>query len=257
MADSDRRPTERFSQRVDNYQRFRPGYPDAVVELLARRIRLTPDWRIADVGSGTGISSEVFLRHGNIVFGVEPNRQMREAAERQLASYERFHSVEGAAEATTLPDNSVDCVVAAQAFHWFAVEAAREEFRRILKPAGWTVLVWNTRRTEGTPFLRAYEELLLEFGTDYQQVRHDRLGARELSELYAPANFQSQSLENSQHLHFEGLRGRLLSSSYVPGPTEPGCVAMLASLARLFERYARDGRVRLQYDVQVVFGRLG
>jgi SAM-dependent methyltransferase len=257
MADCDRRPTERFSQRVDNYLRFRPGYPDAVVELQSRHIGLTPDWRIADVGSGTGISAEMFLRHGNTVFGVEPNREMREAAERQLASYERFHSVEGAAEATTLTDNSVDCVVAAQAFHWFAVDAARTEFRRILSPRGWAVLVWNTRRTEGAPFLRAYEDLLLEFGTDYQQVRHDRLGARELSDFYAPAKFQSQLLENSQHLNFEGLRGRLLSSSYVPGPAEPGYEAMLQSLARLFERYAQDGRVWLQYDVQVVFGRLG
>ena len=149
-------PTARFSNRVDDYVRYRPSYPAGVLEILRAEVGLTPASIIADVGSGTGISAELFLRNGNTVYAVEPNDAMRHAAERLLGGYHAFHSVNGRAEATTLPDASIDLSLAAQAFHWFDVPKARAEWQRILRPDGWAVLVWNTRRTDTSPFLRAF-----------------------------------------------------------------------------------------------------
>src|SRR4051794_14847949 len=158
--------TERFSNRVENYIRFRPSYPQAVIEVLRRNCQLTKTAAIADIGSGTGILAEMFLRNGNLVYGVEPNRQMREAGERSLRGYERFQSIDATAEETRLPSMSVDFVIAGQAFHWFDQGQAQREFKRILKPEGWVALVWNERREDSTPFAKEYERLLRNYGTD-------------------------------------------------------------------------------------------
>ena len=166
-------PTQRFSARVENYIRYRPSYPPQVLETLRSECGLTASSAIADIASGTGIFTRLLLENGNRVYGVEPNRDMREAAERLLADFRGFSSVTGTAEATTLPDQSVDFATAAQAAHWFDLAKARREFERILKPAGWAVLIWNERSTDSTPFLREYEALLLEYGTDYEMVRHE------------------------------------------------------------------------------------
>src|SRR6476469_8499971 len=138
--------TKRFSSRVENYIKYRPSYPPTVIDILTEHCQLTPAAVMADIGSGTGLLTELFLKHGNRVFGVEPNRAMREAGERLLAGYSNFTSVDGVAEATTLPDHSVAFVTAGQAFHWFDVAKTRQEFIRILQPQGWAVLVWNVRQ---------------------------------------------------------------------------------------------------------------
>ncbi|MGB6676929.1 MAG: class I SAM-dependent methyltransferase, partial [Terriglobales bacterium] len=160
--------TQRFSSRVDNYVRYRPGYPCEVLNLLKKDCDLATESVIADIASGTGIFTQMLLDNGNRAFGVEPNAEMRRAGEAFLQSYPRFTSIAGTAEATTLPERSVEIVTAAQAAHWFDREKAQREFIRILKPGGWCVLLWNERRTDSTHFLREYEQLLLTYGTDYE-----------------------------------------------------------------------------------------
>src|SRR5437870_2796600 len=150
------RPKERFSRRVENYVKYRPGYPGAVLDWLRQHCGLTADWVIADIGSGTGFLAELFLKNGNRVFGTEPNSEMRAAGETLLKKYSRFVSVDGSAEATGLDSSSVDLITAGQAFHWFDRPRARQEFERILKPGGWAALVWNERLIN-TPFLVAYD----------------------------------------------------------------------------------------------------
>jgi len=248
-------PTQRFSSRVDNYVRYRPGYPLEVLCLLKNECGLTPDSVIADIASGTGLFTRLLLENGNRVFGVEPNADMRGAGEQFLAQYPHFTSVAGTAEATTLPDQSVELVTAAQAAHWFDRAKARREFLRILKPQGWTVLLWNERRTDSTPFLRDYEQLLLSYGTDYQEVRHERTTA-EISDFFAPAPFQSSELEMRQELDYSALEGRLLSSSYTPGPDHPTYESMLRELRRMFDAHRVNGRVTLEYNTLVYYGRL-
>jgi ubiquinone/menaquinone biosynthesis C-methylase UbiE len=246
--------TRRFSDRVENYVRYRPGYPPGVLDVLREGTGLTPGSVVADVGSGTGISSTLFLGNGNPVLAVEPNAEMRAAAEARLGGVPGFRSIVGTAEATTLPDASVDQVVAGQAFHWFDPRLARREFARILRPGGWVVLIWNVRRTDATPFLREYEALLQRYGTDYARVRHENVGPAVLGAFYDGGSYGTRSLPNEQRFDLEALTGRLLSSSYTPTPDDPGFRPMLEELARIFERHAREGTVRFEYDTVIHFG---
>jgi SAM-dependent methyltransferase len=248
--------TQRFSSRVENYVRYRPGYPPEALELLKSECGLTPDSVIADIASGTGIFTRMLAENGNRVFGVEPNDEMRRAGERLLESYSGFTSIAGTAEATTLPDDSMDIVTAAQAAHWFDREKARREFIRILKPGGWLVLLWNERRTDSTPFLREYEHLLLAYGTDYREVRHERTTA-EIADFFSPSPFRSSTLEMRQELDYAGLKGRLLSSSYTPTSDNANYDAMLRELRRIFDAHQIDDRVSLDYNTLVYYGRLG
>ena len=178
-------PTKRFSNRVENYLKYRPRYPSEIIALLEKDCALTRDSVIADVGSGTGFLSELFLRQGNRVLGVEPNAEMRAAGERLLADYPNFVSIDATAEATTLPDSSVDFVTAGQAFHWFDREKTHREFHRILKPDGWVVIVWNTFPTGRSPLVKAYDDVLVRYGTDYREVAKE-IGI-ELIDLQMPA----------------------------------------------------------------------
>ena len=246
-------PTQRFSSRVDNYVRYRPGYPAEVLALLEEQCGLTPDTVVADIASGTGLWTRLLLENGNPVFGVEPNQDMRNAGEEFLRAYPRFTSVAGTAEATTLPDRSVDIVTAAQAAHWFDPPRARREFVRILKPGGWTILLWNERLTGSTPFLRAYEQLLLDFGTDYKEVRHERTTA-EIHGFFAPSTYQEAVFKYRQEFDYEGLEGRLLSSSYTPQPDHAKYAPMLQALRRIFDQHQRSGQVHFDYNTRVFYG---
>lgn len=247
---------ERFSTRVDNYARHRPGYPREILGLLERECGLTSHSVVADIGSGTGIFSEIFLEHGNEVHAVEPNEEMRASAEREHTRHAKFHSVAGSAEATNLRDASVDIIAAAQAFHWFQPTAARREFRRVLRPHGFAVILWNNRKNSGTAFLEVYEGLLQRFGTDYADVRHRWHNERNLSEFFGTHAMKTTTFPNHQLHDWEGLKGRLLSSSYTPDAGQPGYGPMLAELERIFSEHQRDGRVLMEYEVQVFHGRL-
>jgi len=248
--------TSRFSDRVENYARYRPGYPPEVLQELKAECGLTPTHVVADIASGTGIWTRMLLENGNPVFGIEPNREMREAAERLLAAFPRFTSVAGTAEATMLADQSVDFVTAAQAAHWFDRERARREFVRILRPGGWLVLLWNERLTDSTTFLRDYERLLLTYGTDYQDIRHEHTTSV-INEFFDPEPFQERVFEMQQQFDYAGVEGRLLSSSYAPGREHPRQAPMLSELRRIFDACAVDGRVTFEYKTRLYFGRLG
>jgi ubiquinone/menaquinone biosynthesis C-methylase UbiE len=248
-------PVKRFSTRADNYAKYRPGYPAGVIDILNESCGLREASIIADVGSGTGIITELFLKNGNRVFAIEPNAAMRAIAERLLIAYPKFVSVDGSAEATILAQQSVDFVVAAQAFHWFDRRQARLEFLRILKPNGWVVLIWNERRLDSTPFLRAYEDLLLRYGTDYQKVRHENI-ASEIADFFGPSGFQLMNLENYQHFDFDSLKGRVLSSSYTPEPAHPNFEPLLSELQEIFGANQKDGTVSFEYETKVYYGHL-
>jgi SAM-dependent methyltransferase len=243
-------PTQRFSARVEDYARYRPSYPSGIASLLSRECGLTKDSRIADVGSGTGLLSRLFLDFGCEVIGVEPNPEMRHAAERLLADRASFHSVDGRAEATTLPGRSVDFVTAAQAFHWFEPEQTRAEFRRLLRPGGWVVLVWNERR-HASGFMAGYEQLVARYGPERPRVTE-----QELVRFFGGSAWRLEKLANQQQFDLDGLRGRFLSSSYAPLPATPDYESLMDDLGRLFAEHQIDSRVTLLYETEVYFGRL-
>jgi len=226
-----------------------------VWDVLVKAVGLHAGSVIADIGSGTGISSRLFLDRGCMVYGIEPNAAMRTAGERELASLPQFSSRDGTAEATGLPAASVDLVIAAQAFHWFDADAARQEFARITRGEGWCALIWNTRRLDSTPFLRAYESLLHRYGTDYAQVQQRTIAPARLDAFFN-AGYETHRLYNEQQFDLDGLRGRVLSSSYTPGPDHPRHAEMLVALEELFAKHLQNGVVTFQYDTEVYVGRL-
>jgi SAM-dependent methyltransferase len=248
-------PTKRFSNRVKNYLKYRPRYPTEIISLLEKDCALTRGSVFADVGSGTGFLSELFLRNGNRVLGVEPNAEMRAAGERLLADYSNFISVDATAEDTTLPDLSVDFITAGQAFHWFDRGRARLEFQRILKPEGWVVIVWNTFPTGRSVLVKAYDDVLVRYGTDYREVAkeiEDSGIERFFSGAYNRARFDFE-----QTFDWEGFKGRLLSASYAPNADSADYGPMLDDLRQVFDSHQKDGTVVFDYDTVVYYGQLG
>jgi SAM-dependent methyltransferase len=260
MSEGAGEPTQRFSDRVGFCLRARPRYPSGLIPFLAGKTGLTPMWRVADVGSGTGFFSEPFLINGNEVVGIEPNAPMREAAEQSMGKrYTTFQSRAGTAEETGLPDASVDLAAAAQAFHWFDHVAARREFTRILKPAGWTVLVWNNRRQDDA-FSDEYEQIVLRHAVDHAAIRkrHEHAASDALLNAFFGSRdaWKRGRLRNSQTMDLVALRDRLLSSSYVPLDGDPRFAPMIGELESLFARHQRDGTVRFEYDTDIYYGRM-
>ncbi len=247
---------QRFSNRVADYVRYRPTYPPAVLDLLRTECSLLASHVIADIGSGTGILSKLFLENGNRVVGIEPNQEMRHAGEEFLSSFREFVSVSASAEASTLGDSAIDFITAAQAFHWFDPQAARREFARILKPGGWVVILWNDRRMEEAPLTSEYEGLLERFGLDYKRVKDAYPERADIESFFAGGVFSTRDLPNNQTLDWEGFRGRLRSSSFAPTEGHPNYAQMMVELERVFRAHQHDGFVRMEYFTRVYFGRL-
>jgi len=246
---------ERFSNRVENYVKYRPDYPPEVLDLFRREMNLQTDSVVADIGSGTGISAKMFLENGNPVFGIEPNAAMRDAAEEFLKEFPHFKSVNGTAENTNLPDGSVDFVIAAQAFHWFDKTETLKEFTRILRAKGFVALMWNERQLDSTTFLRDYERLLIEFGTDYETVRHENITKETLQDFFR-TDFKQKTFSNVQAVDFEGLKGRMLSSSYIPSEENPRYGEMIKTLERLFTKYQKNDTIHILYDTNLFYGQI-
>ncbi len=256
MTMTDLNSTGRFSDRVADYVRYRPDYPVAMLEWLQRTYGVNPHWLVADVGAGTGISSKLFLDGGYRVIAVEPNEPMRKAAEQWLGDNERFRTIEGHATATRLDDASVDLVTVAQAFHWFDQAATREEFQRILKPSGLVAIVWNSRRLVGTPFLEGYEALLREYGTDYTSVAERYGDEPQMRAWFGIGYLGMGRFDHGQLLDFDGVRGRLMSSSYAPREGHPQHEPMMRALRELFDSCAVDGHISFDYDTVIYVGTL-
>jgi SAM-dependent methyltransferase len=256
MDKSHLNPTIRFSNRAENYVKYRPHYPDKIIDYLKTKEVLKSDSVISDIGSGTGFSSELFLKNGNIVYGIEPNKEMRKEGEKYLSLFRNFVSVNGSAENTTLKPKSIDIITAGQAFHWFDFPKAKKEFKRISKPGAFLVLIWNKRKFNESGLNRDYENLLIEFGTDYKEVAHRSITKNDYDNFfegkYITANFY-----NEQLLDFTGLKGRLLSSSYVPDESKPVYSAMIKELKMIFIKYSIKGKVLIQYTTGIYYGKIG
>jgi len=247
---------QRFSSRVDDYARYRPGYPRVIADLLQSRCGLAPGATVADVGAGTGVFSRCLLAAGWLVSAVEPNAAMRTRAERDLSSNPRFRSVDGSAEMTTLADRSIDLVTAAQAFHWFDPIAVGTEWRRILRPPGWAALIWNERDRRYSRFGRDYHALLLEYATDAKLVDREHDQPPRIAQLFRDQPYRLETLSYRQVLEFEGLKGRLMSSSYAPQSGDPRHAPMIEALRALFQQHQLDGGVTFEYETRVYLGTL-
>ena len=247
--------TLRFSNRVENYVKYRPGYPTEIIDFLKAECNLYKESIIADIGSGTGISAKLFLNCGNKVFGVEPNNEMRSAAEEILKEYENFISIVGTAENSGLKDKSVDFIICGQAFHWFDREKSKKEFKRILKNDGYVILIWNSRISK-PGFMVDYENLLQKFGTDYENVNHDNIDESVIKNFFSPSEYNVMNFPNYQEFDLAGLKGRLLSSSYVPLQDSPVFEDMISESENIFMKNNVNGKVKMEYGTVVYYGKL-
>ncbi len=246
--------TQRFGPRAAAYARARPGYPDTAIGELLRALGIGAGAHVVDLGSGTGLSSEAFLRAQMRVTGVEPNEAMRSRSLQRLARYPGFCAVDGRAEASGLPDRCADLVVAAQAFHWFDPAAARTEVLRIGAAPAHAALIWNDRRTEGSEFLRGYEELLLRLGRDYLEVRDRQQRPDGIERFFGNHRWRTIHAVHADELDFEMLADRLNSASYVPAPGDPRYGPMMQDLRALFDATALAGRVSMEFETRIHFG---
>ena len=237
-----------------DYVRFRPHYPRELLDWLNATVGFTAAWRVADIGSGTGIFSRLLLENGNDVQAVEPNDGMREEAEASLAVFSNFHSVNATAEATTLADHSVDLVTAAQAFHWFDPIATKREFHRILKPGGWVLVVFNTRVVDANAFSIGYEELLRTRAVDYTRVDHRLVDAGRLGAFFGA--YEEWHHRWIKRHDVDGVVGLSGSSSYTPTRDHPAHDAFYAALRELFAAHAHDGHVEILYETEAYLGRV-
>ncbi len=240
--------TTRFSDRVDDYIRYRPGYPEQIIGILSQEIGLNQNSIVADIGSGTGISSNLFLLNGNKVFAVEPNKEMREAAELIYAINSNFISVNGTAEKTNLEELSVDIIFSAQAFHWFNSNDSKKEFNRIMKPYGHIVLVWNVRK-EYDGFQKDYE-LILKSIPEYNDVTHKNITDEQILKFFAPKPMGKLTLPNCQAFDLNGLKGRLKSSSYCPKKGNE-YERIMRQIERLFYNFEKEGLIKFEYETNI------
>lgn len=244
---------QRFSNRVDTYVKYRPDYPMAVFEYMVDKLGVSTTDVVADIGSGTGKFTVDLLSRGYTVLAVEPNAEMRQAAEQLLSEEPGFRSIAASAEATTLDADSVDWIVSAQAFHWFDAAACRQEFRRILRPEGQVILIWNKRHAEKSEFLVRYEQLLKTYGEQYEKLQHRKVGSEELREFYGAA-FEKVEFPHEQRFDLEGLKGRAMSSSYVPLPGDPNYAPLMEELNELFHANEQGGFICFEYTTEVYSG---
>jgi len=244
--------TLRFSERVKDYLKYRPGYPKEIVDYLRSEANLKKTFVIADVGSGTGNFTELFLKNGNVVYAIEPNEKMRKVAEKRFKKFPNFISIDGTAEDTKLPDNSVHFVVSAQAFHWFDRKKFKKECKRILKKGGYVILVWNKRKTQSSEFMKEYEKFVRKYSKDYEKVHHKKITEKIIKEFYGD-NFKKALFPNYQDLDYEGLVGRYFSASYAPKRKE-ALPELYTALRTLFNKYNIKGKVRFNLQVELYLG---
>lgn len=250
------KPTERFTETVQDYIKYRPSYPAELLQVLIKECNLTKESIIADIGSGTGFLSQLFLDNGNMVYGVEPNPAMRAAGEEILSDYPNFISVNATAEKTTLSAQSIDIITAGTAFHWFDVVKTKIEFARIIKKGGWVVLIWNVRDKEESPLLQDYENLIMKYGTDYMDSRASKFDKTVVQDFFSPYEMKTAILNNRQLFDWTGLQGRLLSASYSLRPGDERYQEMMDNLYAIFNQHQKNGIVEFLYKTKLYFGHI-
>jgi ubiquinone/menaquinone biosynthesis C-methylase UbiE len=244
--------SERFSRKAEAYAKYRPTYPKEIIGILNSQIKFSKDRIVADVGSGTGILSRIFLDNGNFVYGIEPNNEMRSFAEKDLTKYPKFVSLNRLAENTGLPNLSVDLVTAGQALHWFDREKARLEFFRILKPGGYVMIIYNERKKQDG-MMDDYDAIV---DRNASKSEAPDIDAPYLEKFFASKDYKEYTVSNEQILDFEGLVGRASSASYLPSKDDPGFDSLVKDLKKLFDSYQKNGSITLQYQTILFLGQI-
>lgn len=244
--------TKRFTNRSDNYVKYRPDYPPEIIELLQKEIHLDEFKDVADVGSGTGMFSRLFAKNGNITFGVEPNDEMRLKAEKSLGKYLNFISINGTAEFTNLADSSVDIVTAADAIHWFDMFKAKSEFSRILRDDGYCVIVYHITKNN-TPFMKEFNKLIKLLKK--AEKSDDEKFEKSVEKFFGPKKAKVKTLNSTHEMSFAELKGLVLSYAIMPEDGELH-KKTLKELKNIFDRNNLSGSVSMEYKIKILIGKI-
>jgi ubiquinone/menaquinone biosynthesis C-methylase UbiE len=245
-------PTQRFTTRAENYARYRWDYADAAIQAVCEIARLTPNSVVADVGSGTGLLTRHFVERAGRVVAIEPNAAMRSRAEQALAHFPAFVSLAGRAEAIPLPDHSVDLIAVGQALHWFAAEASKQEFLRILKPGGWLAVMGNS--STGPAYNQALNDLRSEaYGWDSSE---ENKGPGKPVDYYLGTGYQKLDFPTSTTLTWESFFGGLSSHSHAPQEDSPFYSHFREQARKIFEQFCEEDRMLVDYATKISIGQL-
>lgn len=250
--------TQKFTGKAEGYEKFRPSYPSAVYEYIRCTAGLTEDSVIADVGAGTGKFASGFLTRGFDTFCIEPNADMKAQMDLRFAAFPNYKGLFASAEETTLPNASVDCVTAAQAFHWFRRSDFRAECKRILRPCGKVFLIWN-HRDESSAVTRAHGELNARFCSHFVGFSGgmSEIDAAQFDDFFLPGTCRVRIFSNDiRYDSADAFVGRALSSSYAPQKNDMAYDAYAVALADLFQYYAENGVLNVKNDAVVYTGDL-
>ncbi len=239
---SQRHPKTRFTDAAHAYRAHRPGYPPGVFDALFEGLGDASQLLVADIGAGTGISSALLAERVAKVYAVEPNETMRAQAE----PLRNVVWSNGTAEHTGLARKSVDLALAFQAFHWFDVGAAFEEFARIARRR---IGMVQYERDERHSFTHAYGDIVRKYATDDTED----LRARTLERFatLAGAHLRRTDVPSEQALNVDGLIGRAASASYLPR-SGARADALYDELRDLYARFELNGTVALVMQVHVL-----
>ena len=245
-----------FSSKVNDYLASRPDYPPALFSTFVAEGVLQNLATIADIGSGTGLLTASLLVRGHQVFAVEPNAEMRFAADTLLNKHgQLYQSIDGTAENLPLPDASVDLITAAQAFHWFEIKAARHEFMRVLKPQGQVALIWNDR-VLNHPLHLALNELLKKFGGAKLQALSAHEDRSQVPVFFASSPTKTWTFPHQQWLSEEGLQSLVFSRSYMPERHSDAGEEIKKTIKDITLKFAISGKVAVPYQTTAIIGAL-
>lgn len=248
---------ERYSSKTDDYAKYRPNFPNEIVEFLYSNDFINSNSIIADIGSGTGRFTRLLLEKGNKVYGVERNDEMRAKAEQLLSQYSNFISIRGSAEETVLTDNTIDLITAAQAFHWFNKEKCLSEFKRIIKKNGKVLILWDD-------FLTNYNNFSIEYGKVLNKYRIVELGQMEkrftrtemISDFFRNNKYETLSFTHEIYQNFNSIKGGALSASFTPKPDEVNYKPFLLELQEVFEKFQSEGKVLTAFQTICYLGKI-
>ena len=244
-----------YQGRAEYYGRARPTYPNLVITHLEEAGFLQRGMEIADIGAGTGKLSRLFLKAGYSIAAVEPEVDMREVAQRDLASYPDFHLYPGSSRAIPLLDQSVDLIAVGQAFHWFEQSSAKREFLRVLRHPKKLVTVDNRTVSGLETFWGTLREFLRAFIIDIP-ISSPYKGDRDAGRAEFFFRHKLVTFPNNQILDFEGLKERVLSISNKPLSSHSMHEPLMDALRQYFDSHQQNGTVTLEYETRVFYGEL-
>lgn len=248
--------TEKFTGKASAYEKYRPAYPKEFIDYLYKHAAFMQESIIADIGSGTGILSGQLLERGSSVIGVEPNEDMRRTAEKNLSGYSNYISIAGTDENTALSDFSIDFITVAQAFHWFDIQGFKKECRRILKPEGKVVLVWNSRVPD-SKIVMENAEICQRLCPDFKGFSGgEKNDTGAFMPFFRGGIYENKNFENNLEYNLDNFIGRNLSASYAPKQEENNFNLFVSELMELYEKYEKNGKVVLPNITRCYIGRV-